>query len=258
MTAERRRRRSDIHAALEDGDSPSTVPLKGVVTGGFLLRCSRCRDESRSYLRSTGRYRRSGGLGDVDRRVDVPIEGGSARLTRPPSDAERLRAVLDAAGRAHLRGRLEAADPYEGAPVPGGLVLQHAHARRPARVVHGLRRTGAGESRHRQVLDGNRSVLADGGHSGRSGPGRGAPGPARLQVRIGIAESRPRAVPVRADQRCPRRCCSRDRRGLRRWSGGRSRPERPFGRWRRANCGRPFGPGRGWLCRSPYPGADSP
>jgi phenylacetaldehyde dehydrogenase len=42
-----------------------------------------------------------------------------ARRARPPADAERLRAVVHAAGRADLAGRLEPADLGERAAVPG-------------------------------------------------------------------------------------------------------------------------------------------
>ncbi|MEV0691857.1 SH3 domain-containing protein [Streptomyces sp. NPDC050388] len=39
----------------------------------------------------------------------------------------------------HLQGGLKAADPDEGAPVPGCLVLQHGHERRPSGGNHGDR-----------------------------------------------------------------------------------------------------------------------
>lgn len=39
-----------------------------------------------SYLRSAGCHRQSGGLGDIDRRVDVPVQPCPALLALPGTD----------------------------------------------------------------------------------------------------------------------------------------------------------------------------
>jgi Aldo/keto reductase family len=56
------------------------------------------RDRPRSYLRSTGCHRQSGGPGDVDRRVDVPVQPRPAGRALPGADVQRLGTVLGAAG----------------------------------------------------------------------------------------------------------------------------------------------------------------
>ena len=117
--------------------------------------------EYRSYPRSTGWNRQSGGLGDVDRRVDVPIQNGPASSAFPYADMEGLGAILDAALRADLGGRLEPPDAVEGPAELRGLVLQHRDERRPSGVVDGLGQACTGESLDRQVLHGNRLVLAN-------------------------------------------------------------------------------------------------
>src|SRR5690349_12239120 len=95
-----------------------------------------CRDESWSYLRSTGCDRQSGGRFHVLRGIEVPVMDRAARGAGPLPDMERFGAVLDAAGGTGLGGRLEPADLHQGAPVPDRLVLQHGHEPCPARVLH--------------------------------------------------------------------------------------------------------------------------
>src|SRR6266566_3894189 len=156
-----------------------------------------------SYLRSTGCHRQSGGPGDVDRRVDVPIQPYSTPSALPGTDAKSLRAVFGAAGRAHLGGGLKPADPVEAALISLGLVLQHAHERRPSGVVYRLSHVGAAESFHRQILYGDRLVFADQrrgelmvelapriGHL-RMHPGDPAPSPLLIPAAFLLAGQRP-------------------------------------------------------------------
>ena len=114
-----------------------------------------------SYLRSTGCHRQSGGPGDVDRRIHVPVQPRHTHLTLPDTDTERLEAIIGTAGRAHLRGGLEPAYPVYLAAVQPTLILQHAHESRPPGIVNGLSQPGASEPRHCQVLHGDRLVVAD-------------------------------------------------------------------------------------------------
>lgn len=68
---------------------------------------ARGRNTFRSYLRSAGCHRQSGGLLDVHCGVDVPVMGRTARSAHPVPDIEGFGAVFHPAGRAHPTGRLE-------------------------------------------------------------------------------------------------------------------------------------------------------
>jgi hypothetical protein len=76
-----------------------------------------CQGKPWSYLRSAGCHRQSGGLRDVDRRVDVPVRPRPALVALPGADVQRLGAVLDpedtfwAATLAALGQRLGVPDP---------------------------------------------------------------------------------------------------------------------------------------------------
>lgn len=120
-----------------------------------------CRNPSRSYPRSAGCHRQCGGRLDIDRGVDVAVQNPPARPAPPDADAQGLEAVLDAARRAHLTGRLEPADAYEGTPMRDRLVLQHADKLRPPGVMDGLGHACAGQPLDHQAFDGNRLVFAD-------------------------------------------------------------------------------------------------
>src|SRR5690606_11537334 len=93
--------------------------------------------------------------------VYVPVVDGAACRACPRANVQGFWAVFNAAGRADLRGGFEPADPGEGPSVLGGLVLQHRHEHRPARVMHALGQPGARQALDRQVLHVHRLVLAD-------------------------------------------------------------------------------------------------
>ena len=119
------------------------------------------RDGSRSYLRSTGCHRQSGGLFDVLRGVVVPVVPVPRTRARPGPDVQGFGPVLVPqaehtweVGSNRPTGRT--CRPYRRA-----LYSSMRDERRPAGVVHGLGQPGAGESFHRQVLHGDRLVFAD-------------------------------------------------------------------------------------------------
>src|SRR5580704_11695899 len=86
---------------------------------------------------------------------------GPARRAGPLADAERLRAVFHAAGRADLAGRLEPAHLGERAAVPGRLLSDAPDQLGPAGVGDRLGQPGAGHAGHAQVLGVDRLVVAD-------------------------------------------------------------------------------------------------
>ena len=67
---------------------------------------------------------------------------------RPLADVERLGAVLDPAGRAHLAGGLEPADPAERPGRSARLLLDQPQELRPAGVVDGPGQPGTGQPGH--------------------------------------------------------------------------------------------------------------
>jgi hypothetical protein len=62
---------------------PACSRTSRVGRSGWVLLHRAVRHGCPSFLRSTGCYRQSGGLGDIDRRVDVPVQDRPARPARP-------------------------------------------------------------------------------------------------------------------------------------------------------------------------------
>jgi len=150
----------DIHSGLKAGASRLSRRVPAWRREGSSF-AAPSRDCSRSYLRSTGGHRQPGGLCDVYCCVHVPVVNCPAARACPLANVQRLGAILVPADRAHLAGGLEPADAAEVPSVHPGLVLQHMHECRPARIMHGFGQPGAGEPFDRQVFHGDRLVLAD-------------------------------------------------------------------------------------------------
>lgn len=114
----------------------------------------------RSYIRSTGSYRQSGGQ-DVPCSVHISVMRRAAPA-RPGPDVQRdLRRQGSACG-THPAAGEPAVDDDEVTPVPGALVLQHGAQFRPRSVGDGAReRAVLQHIADGQVLDHDRLVLAD-------------------------------------------------------------------------------------------------
>src|SRR5580704_5638320 len=86
---------------------------------------------------------------------------GPAHRAGPLADAERLRAVLYAAGRADLAGRLEPAHLGERAAVLSRLLSDAPDQLGPAGVGDRLGQTGPGQPGYGEVFGVDRLVVAD-------------------------------------------------------------------------------------------------
>lgn len=121
---------------------------------------ARCRNMFRSYPRSTGCHRQSGGL-DVLRGVVVPVVDRPACTAGPLPHVQGLGPVLDPAGGAHLTRGLEPSDHDKRPAITCRLVFEHGHERGPARVMHALAQPGTRQRLDRQILHHDRLILTD-------------------------------------------------------------------------------------------------
>ena len=173
-----------------------------------------------SYLRSAGCHRQPGGPGDVDRRVDVPVQPGPARCTarcaaawavctgghlsagQRPRRPGRPRNVGWRANDPHHRGGRPGrghAAPAAGPPGPdpapaghrrpdrrarggGGPRLGHRHGRDDRRLPRCLGRDPSGEHLRRGLLGGHPPGQHPGHLRGLRGGAAGGRAPGHLRV----------------------------------------------------------------------------